>query len=68
MSLQYYKEIKMKRGGGQGGVYDMENFKTLDAVCNMITDKELFNKKQNSSQQPCRIKMNVFKCVNNMLR
>ena len=68
MSLQYYTEIKMKRGGGQGGVYDMEKFKSLDAACNMITDKELSNKKPNSSKQPCRVKVNAFKCSNNVLR
>jgi len=46
MSLQYYNEIKMKRGGGQGGVYDMARFTSLDRLLNTVTDKELSDKKR----------------------
>lgn len=50
LSLQYYTEIKIKRGGGQGGVYDMARFNKLDTMFNAITDIELTNKKLNVGQ------------------
>jgi len=50
LSLQYYNEIKIKRGGGQGGVYDMARFNILDEMCNAITDMELSNKKLHTDQ------------------
>jgi hypothetical protein len=44
MSYEYYTNIKIKRGGGQGGKYDLIKFKHESSIFNEIEDTELKNK------------------------
>lgn len=44
MSLEYYTNIKIKRGGGQGGVYTLNRFNHENTVFNEVEDIELKNK------------------------
>lgn len=41
MSMQYYTDVKCKRGGGQGASYDLDRFKKEDKRFNEIEDKAL---------------------------
>ena len=45
MSYDYYTNIKIKRGGGQGGKYDLIKFNRESLIFNEIEDIELKNKK-----------------------
>lgn len=44
LSLQYYKEIKINRGGGQGAIYDLEKFSKQNRLLNEVEDIELATK------------------------
>lgn len=44
MSYEYYTTIKINRGGGQGGSYDLIKFKHESSIFNEIEDSELKNK------------------------
>lgn len=45
LSLEYYTQIKIKRGGGQGGKYNLEKFGFENKIFNNTIDDELKNKK-----------------------